>query len=176
MRYRIHSGASVNVCEIDERGRLQVGGLHDEHADPSSDAQRRGCSGWPQASHHRMGKFSNDRRMRRSCIKPLAPLVRRNQDHATSRIIRSLMTALLASALPLPSLAAWGIESSPGGNGKGRQRAAVTANPISRLGSLDELERFGADPENRYAHVSDRHATGVLQAPQDRAKASPTFS
>ena len=24
-RYRIHAGASVNVCEIDERGRLQVG-------------------------------------------------------------------------------------------------------------------------------------------------------
>jgi hypothetical protein len=144
MRYRIHSGASVNVCEIDERGRLQVGGLHDEHADPSSDAQRRGCSGWPQASHHRMGKFSNDRRMRRSCIKPLAPLVRRNQDHATSRIIRSLMTALLASALPLPSLAAWGIESSP-------KEATTLMSPIVT-------------------------PWGVLQAPQDRAKASPTFS
>ncbi|TFV36908.1 hypothetical protein E4K65_44580 [Bradyrhizobium niftali] len=25
IRYRIHAGASVNVCEIDERGRLQVG-------------------------------------------------------------------------------------------------------------------------------------------------------
>jgi hypothetical protein len=25
VRYRIHAGASVNVCEIDERGRLQVG-------------------------------------------------------------------------------------------------------------------------------------------------------
>jgi hypothetical protein len=37
--YRIHAGASVNVCEVDERGRLQEGFVF--HADRHSADRRR---------------------------------------------------------------------------------------------------------------------------------------
>ena len=37
----------------------------------------------------------------------------KHKDRVTSRVIRNLMTALLASALTLPSLAAWGMEGPP---------------------------------------------------------------
>ena len=49
-RYRIHAGASANVCEIDERGRLQGGGVSCRSAfcrSETSCSPRRSC--WKHA-------------------------------------------------------------------------------------------------------------------------------
>ena len=83
---------------------------------------------------------------------------RAEKDRANSRIIQRLMTALLASALTLPSLAAWGTESSP--ERVMARYAAFATNPVSRFDALDELEDISADTEDRYAHVAERHALG----------------
>jgi hypothetical protein len=64
------------------------------------------------------------------------------------RIVRNLLTAILASALTLPSLAAWGMDSSPKAAAKNRRHAAVATNPVSRFDALDELEHFDANAED----------------------------
>jgi len=45
-------------------------------------------------------------------------------------------------------------------SGENRRRPAFAVNPVSRLDALDELEGIGADAEDRYAHVPERHAPG----------------
>ena len=93
------------------------------------------------------------------------------------RIVRNLLTALLASALTLPSLAAWGIDSSP------KQAAAKAGDmmplpPIRYLDSMPWMNWNTSAPTLRIDTLMSPSLTpwGVLQTPQDRAKASPTFS
>jgi hypothetical protein len=52
------------------------------------------------------------------------------------------------------------MDNSPKSRGKNRRHAAVATNPVSRLDALDELEHFGANAEDRYAHVPERHPLG----------------
>jgi hypothetical protein len=101
--------------------------------------------------------------------KQKAPVIR--------RIIQNLMTALLASVLTRPSLAAWGVGSSP------KQAAARTGDllplpPIRYLDSMPWMNWNTSAPTLRIDTLISPSVTpwGDLQTPQDRAKASPTFS
>jgi hypothetical protein len=92
------------------------------------------------------------------------------------RIVRNLLKAFLASALTLPSLAAWGMDSSP-------KAAAKTGDmlplpPIRYLDSMPWMNWNTSAPTLRIDTLMSPSVTpwGVLQTPQDRAKASPTFS
>jgi hypothetical protein len=101
----------------------------------------------------------------------------KRKNRMTGRVIRNLMTALLASALTLPSLAAWGMESS-------RQQAAAKPGdvlplpPIRYLDSMPWMNWNVSAPTLRIDTLMSPSITpwGILQAPQDRAKTSPTFS
>jgi hypothetical protein len=93
------------------------------------------------------------------------------------RIVRNLLTALLASALTLPSLAAWGIDSLP------KQAAAKAGDmmplpPIRYLDSMPWMNWNTSAPTLRIDTLMSPTVTpwGILQIPQDRANASPTFS
>ena len=88
---------------------------------------------------------------------------RAEKDRANCRIIRRLMTALLASALTLPSIAAWGDGSSREGCGESGRYAAFATNPVSQFNALDELEDIGADTQDRYAHVAEHHTLGCSE-------------
>jgi hypothetical protein len=92
-------------------------------------------------------------------------------------VIRNLMTALLASVLTLPSLAAWGMESSP------QQAAAKPGDmlplpPIPYLDSMRWMTWNTSAPTLRIDTLMSPSVTprGILQTPQDRAKASQAFS
>jgi hypothetical protein len=93
------------------------------------------------------------------------------------RIVRNVLTALLASALTLPSLAAWGMDSSP------KQAAAKAGDmmplpPIRYLDSMPWMNWNTSAPTLRIDTLMSPTVTpwGIVQIPQDRAKASPTFS
>jgi len=94
----------------------------------------------------------------------------------TNRVIRNLMTALLASVLTLPSLATRGMESSP-------QQAAAKPDgtlplpPIPYLDSMRWMSWRTSAPTLRIDTLMSPSVTpwGVLQTSQDRAKASPNF-
>ena len=100
---------------------------------------------------------------------------RAEKDHANSRIIQSLMTALLASALTLPSLAAWGTESSPE---RAMARAGETLHlpPIRYLDSMPWMNWKASAPRLRIDTLMSPSVTprGVLKSPQDPT--SPTLS
>jgi len=92
-------------------------------------------------------------------------------------VIRNLMTALLASALTLPSLAAWGTENSP------VQAATRTGDmlqlpPIRYLDSMPWMKWNASAPVLRIDTLMSPTVTpwGIPEAPQDRTKALPAFS
>jgi hypothetical protein len=95
----------------------------------------------------------------------------------TRRVLRHLLTALLASALAMPSMAAWGMDSSP------RTAAAKPGDmlplpPIPYLESTPWMKWSAGAPTLRIDTLMAPTVTpwGILQNRQDRAKASPTFS
>lgn len=94
-----------------------------------------------------------------------------------SRVIRNLMTALLASALTLPSLAAWGTENSPV-RAVTRTDGTLPLPPLRYLDSMPWMNWNTSAPTLRIDTLISPSVTpwGILQTPQDRAKASPTFS
>ena len=101
----------------------------------------------------------------------------KHKNPVAHRIVRNLLTAILASALTLPSLAAWGMDSSP------KQAAAKAGDmmplpPIRYLDSMPWMNWNTSAPTLRIDTLMSPSVTpwGVLQTPQDRAKASPTFS
>ncbi len=99
---------------------------------------------------------------------------RAEKDRANSRIIQSLMTALLASVLTLPSLTAWGRESAP-------ERAVVRAGDILRLPPIRYLDSMpwmnwkASAPTLRIDTLMSPSVTpwGVLKSPEDLT--SPTL-
>ena len=98
------------------------------------------------------------------------------KDPVARHVLRNLMTALLAAALMLPSLAAVGMESLA------RQPMPKPVDilplpPIPYLESTLWMKQTSA-PTLRIDTLTSPRLTprGVLEAPQDRAKASPTFS
>ncbi len=46
------------------------------------------------------------------------------------------------------------------GSREARRHATVAPNSVSRLDAMDDVEHFGADAEDRYSHVPERHAVG----------------
>lgn len=101
----------------------------------------------------------------------------KHKNPVAHRIVRNLLMAFLASALTLPSLAAWGMDSSP------KQAAAKTGDmlplpPIRYLDSMPWMNWNTSAPTLRIDTLMSPSVTpwGVPQTPQDRAKASPTFS
>jgi hypothetical protein len=100
---------------------------------------------------------------------------RAEKDHANSRIIQSLMTALLASALTLPSLAAWGTERSPE-QPTARAGDVLPLPPIRYLDSMPWLNWKASAPILRIDTLMSPTITpwGVLKSPQDPT--SPTSS
>ena len=100
---------------------------------------------------------------------------RAEKGRANIRIIQSLMTALLASALMLPSLAAWGTERSP------EQPAARVGDnlplpPIRYLDSMPWMNWKASAPTLRIDTLMSPSVTpwGILKSPQDLI--SPTLS
>ena len=98
---------------------------------------------------------------------------RAEKDHANSRIIQRLMTALLASTLTLPSLAAWGTERSS------EQLAARAGDmlrmpPIRYLNSIPWMNWKASAPTLRIDTLMSPSITpwGVLKSPQNPT--SPT--
>lgn len=99
----------------------------------------------------------------------------KDRNRVNRRAVRNLMTGLLASALMLPSLAAWWTESSP-------EQAKATAGhklplpPIRYLDSMPWMKWNASTPTLRIDTLMSPSVTpgGVLQAPQDRT--SQTFS
>jgi hypothetical protein len=101
----------------------------------------------------------------------------KHKDAVAGRAMQNLITVLLASALTLPSLAAWGLESSS------KQAAAKAGNmlplpPILYLDSMPWMKWNTSAPTLRIDTLMSLRVTpwGILQTPQDRAKASPTLS
>ena len=101
----------------------------------------------------------------------------KHKNPVAHRIVRNVLTALLASALTLPSLAAWGMDSSP------KQAAAKAGDmmplpPIRYLDSMPWMNWNTSAPTLRIDTLMSPTVTpwGILQIPQHRAKASPTFS
>ncbi|WFU39524.1 hypothetical protein QA640_35000 [Bradyrhizobium sp. CB82] len=101
----------------------------------------------------------------------------KHKKHITSRVTRNMLTALLASALTLPSLAAWGIESSP------QQAAAKSGDmlplpPIRYLDSMPWMNWTAPAPTLRIDTLMSPSVTpwGILQPPRDRTQTSPAFS
>jgi hypothetical protein len=100
-----------------------------------------------------------------------------HKDAVAGRAMRNLITVLLASALTLPSLAAWGMESSP-------KPAAAKAGdmlplpPIPYLHSMPWMKWNTSAPTLRIDTLMSPSVTprGILQTPQDRAKALPAFA
>ena len=95
----------------------------------------------------------------------------------TNRVIRNLMTALLASVLTLPSLAAWGMESSPQ-QAAAKPGGTLPLPPIRYLDSVPWMKWNASTPTLRIDTLISPSVTpwGVLQTPQDRTKGSPNFS
>lgn len=92
----------------------------------------------------------------------------KQKNRLTSRVIQNLMTAFLASALTLPSLAAWGIESPP------RQVTAKAGEmlplpPIRYLDSMPWMNWKASVPTLRIDTLMFPSVTpwGVLKSPRD---------
>jgi hypothetical protein len=100
---------------------------------------------------------------------------RAEKGRANSRIIQSLMTALLASALTLPSLAAWGTERSPE-QPAARAGDVLPLPPIRYLDSMPWMNWKASAPTLRIDTLMSPSVTpqGVLNSPQDPT--SPTLS
>ena len=100
---------------------------------------------------------------------------RAEKDFANGRIIQCLMTALLASALTLPSLAAWGTESSPE-RAMARDGDVLRLPPIRYLDSMPWMNWKASAPILRIDTLMSPSVTpwGVLKSPQDPT--SPTLS
>jgi hypothetical protein len=100
-----------------------------------------------------------------------------NPECPSRGLVRHLFTALLASALSMPSVAAWGLNSAP-------KAAAAKSNdvlplpPIPHLESTPWMQWNATAPMLRIDTLMAPVITplGILQDPQDRAKASPALS
>ena len=98
----------------------------------------------------------------------------KHKNPVAHRIVRNLLKAFLASALTLPSLAAWGMDSSP-------KAAAKTGDmlplpPIRCLDSMPWMNWNTSAPTLRIDTLMSPSITpwGVLKSPQDPT--SPTSS
>ena len=100
---------------------------------------------------------------------------RAEKDRANCRIIQRLMTALLASALTLPSIAAWGMESSPE-QAVARAADMLRLPPIPYLDSMPWMNWKASAPILRIDTLMSPSVTpwGVLKSPRDMN--SPTLS
>ena len=88
---------------------------------------------------------------------------RAEKDRANCRIIQRLMTALLASALTLPSIAAWGMESSPE-QAVARAADMLRLPPIPYLDSMPWMNWKASAPTLMSPSVTP---WGVLKSPRD---------
>ena len=100
---------------------------------------------------------------------------RAERDRANGRIIQCLMTALLASALTLPSIAAWGMESSPE-QAVARAADMLRLPPIPYLDSRPWMNWKASAPTLRIDTLMSPSVTpwGILKSPRDMN--SPTLS
>jgi hypothetical protein len=101
----------------------------------------------------------------------------KNKKRHARAIIQNLMTALLASALTLPSLAAWGAENSPV-QAATRTGGALQLPPIPYLDSMPWMKSNASAPALRIDTLMSPTVTpwGILETPQDGTKALPAFS
>ena len=92
-------------------------------------------------------------------------------------VIRNLMTALLASALTLPSLAAWGTENSPV-RAVTRTDGTLPLPSLRYLDSMPWMKWNASAPALKIDTLMSPTVTpwGILETPQDRTKAPPAFS
>lgn len=96
--------------------------------------------------------------------------------NSTQRLWRRLLTASLASALAMPSLAAWGLNSPP-------RTTAIPAYvrpppPIAHLESMRWMQWKAEAPRLRIDILMSPNVTpwGILQPGQDRTQRCPTLS
>jgi hypothetical protein len=101
----------------------------------------------------------------------------KHKNPVAHRIVRNVLTASLASALTLPSLAPWGMDSSP------KQAAAKAGDmmPLPPIRYLDSMPWMNWNTSAPTLRIDTRMSPtvtpwGIMQIPQYRAKASPTFS
>jgi len=98
-------------------------------------------------------------------------------ESATWRVVRPLLTALLASALAMPSVAARGMSSAPK-SAAAKSNGVLPLPPIPHLESTPWMQWNATAPMLRIDTLMAPVITplGILQDPQDRAKASPALS
>ena len=101
----------------------------------------------------------------------------KHNNPAARHVVRRLLTALLASALAMPSLATWGLDTSPR-TAEARTSDILPLPPIPYLDSIPWMKWNAAAPMMKIDTLMAPSITpwGILQTPQDRAQARPTFS
>ncbi len=94
----------------------------------------------------------------------------------TGRVVRHVLTALLGSALALPSLAAWGMDTPPNA-AAGRSGDVLPLPPIPHLESTPWMKWNAVAPTQRIDTLMAPRVTpsGVLQDPRNQAPAKQTF-
>jgi hypothetical protein len=87
-----------------------------------------------------------------------------------------VLTAMLASALAMPSLAVWGNDSPP--TVGAAKPVELPLPPIPYLDSIPWMKWNAAAPMMKIDTLMAPSITpwDILQTPQDRAQARPTFS
>jgi hypothetical protein len=98
------------------------------------------------------------------------PRAERSTEHMPRRMMRLLLTSLLTSALTLPPLAAWGIESPQGKSSPAVFRDKIKLPPIPQLDSVPWIEWNTVAPALKTDILTEPSArpSRSFQAPQDR--------
>ncbi len=103
----------------------------------------------------------------------------KRNDPVARRVTRHLLTALLTSALILPSLTAWGMDSSQGEHDLTIRTDPIVLPPIPQLDSMSWMKwSTTSSPALKIDTLTVPSVTtsGILQTPPDRARRNPTIS
>jgi hypothetical protein len=95
----------------------------------------------------------------------------RTTEHTPRRMTRLLLTSLLTSALTLPSLAAWGIESPQGKSSPPLSGDPIKLSPIPQLDSMPWIKWNAMAPTLKTDILIEPSArpSRTFQAPRDRS-------
>lgn len=108
-------------------------------------------------------------------------IVSARAEHASTlgrRVVRGILTASVAAALNLPSLAAWGLEGPRSKPQSGNTFETITLPPIPYLESMPWL-KWGAGQNTLKVDIllsPTLDPSGVKLMPEDRDKQRPAIS
>jgi hypothetical protein len=103
----------------------------------------------------------------------------KRNDPIARQATRHLLTGLLTSALILPSLAAWGMDSPQGEHASAIRSDPIALPPIPQRDPMSWIKlNTTSSPALKIDTLTVPNVTpsGILQSPQDRARTKPTIS